>query len=208
MSDALPDPVRLPPEPPSSEPAFSVPLEWLNRLEAALMVAEQPLSELQLLQALPPDCSTQQLQQCLTALQHRHAQHAVYLRQSASGWQLAVRAAYADAVAGVWPERPQRLSAALLETLSVIAYRQPVTRSDIEQVRGVTLNSAVLRQLFERGWIREQGHREVPGRPALLVTTRQFLDDFGLSSLAQLPPLSAELLASIPSALTTFSKNR
>lgn len=173
-----------PPVLPTPDPAL------LNRLEAVLLVSELPLSEAQLLQLLPDPDNTSLLQACLTALARRHAQHSLYLRQTATGWQLAIRPDYAPAVGQLWPERPQRLSAALLETLSVIAYRQPVTRADIEQIRGVALSSGLLRTLFERGWIREHGHREVPGRPALLVTTARFLDDFGLASLAELPPLA------------------
>jgi segregation and condensation protein B len=92
-------------------------------------------------------------------------------------------------IAKLWPERPTRLSQALLETLSVIAYRQPVTRADIEQLRGVTVNSQILRTLFERQWIVEDGFRPVAGRPALIITTKYFLDAFGLQSLDQLPPL-------------------
>ncbi len=163
--------------------------ELLNQIEAVLLVSDAPVGEAQLLQLLPESAGRCELEQLLAALAARHQHHSLHVRHSASGWHLAVRPRYAGAVLQLWPERPQRLSAALLETLSVIAYRQPVTRADIEHIRGVSLSAGLLRGLFERGWVREQGHREVPGRPALLVTTRQFLDDFGLVSLEGLPPL-------------------
>ena len=108
-----------------------------------------------------------------------------------SGYRLQVRARFAPWVGRLWEERPQRYSRALLETLALIAYRQPITRGEIEDVRGVAVNSNIIRTLQERDWVRVVGHREVPGRPALLATTRAFLDDFNLRSLEELPPLAA-----------------
>jgi segregation and condensation protein B len=113
------------------------------------------------------------------------------LVEVASGWRLQVRSAYAARLSKLWQERPSRYSRALLETLALIAYRQPITRAEIEDVRGVTVNPNIVRTLTERGWIRVVGHREVPGHPELLGTTREFLDYFGLKSLDELPSLAA-----------------
>ena len=113
------------------------------------------------------------------------------LVEVASGWRLQVRSEYAARLSRLWQERPGRYSRALLETLALIAYRQPITRGEIENVRGVTVNPNIVRTLAERGWIRVVGHREVPGHPELLGTTREFLDYFGLRSLDELPSLAA-----------------
>jgi len=111
------------------------------------------------------------------------------LAHTASGYRFQVRPDIAPWINRLWDEKPRKYSRALLETLAVIAYRQPVTRGDIEQIRGVAVSSDTIRTLFERAWIRSVGHRDVPGRPALFATTRQFLDHFNLRSLDQLPPL-------------------
>ena len=108
----------------------------------------------------------------------------------ASGWRIQVRSRYIDTVSRLWQERPARYSRALLETLALIAYRQPITRGEIEEIRGVSISSTIMRTLQERNWIRTVGHREVPGRPELLGTTREFLDYFGLKSLQDLPTLA------------------
>jgi segregation and condensation protein B len=108
----------------------------------------------------------------------------------ASGWRVQVRQQFADVVSRLWQERPSRYSRALLETLALIAYRQPITRGEIEDIRGVTVATTIMRTLHERGWIRVVGHREVPGRPELLGTTREFLDYFGLKSLDDMPTLA------------------
>ena len=113
------------------------------------------------------------------------------LVEVASGWRLQVRSHFAARLSKLWQERPTRYSRALLETLALIAYRQPITRGEIEDVRGVTVNPNIVRTLTERGWIREVGHREVPGHPELLGTTREFLDYFGLKSLDEMPSLAA-----------------
>jgi segregation and condensation protein B len=112
------------------------------------------------------------------------------LREVASGWRVQIRPQYAEVVSRLWQERPSRYSRALLETLALIAYRQPITRGEIEDIRGVTVATTIMRTLHERGWIRVVGHREVPGRPELLGTTREFLDYFGLKSLDDLPTLA------------------
>ncbi len=167
----------------------------LRILEAVLYASETPVSILMLRQAFEgeydPDqkISNAQIESWLNQLSAKLMDSALELIKTASGYRIQVRPEYAKIVTKLWPERPIRLSQALLETLSVIAYRQPVTRADIEQLRGVTVNSQILRTLFERQWIVEDGFRPVAGRPALLVTTKHFLDAFGLQSLEQLPQL-------------------
>jgi segregation and condensation protein B len=169
----------------------------LRILEAVLYASETPVSILMLRQAFEDEyhpqsdqkLSNAQLESWLNQLAAKLADSALELMRTASGYRIQVRPEYAKIVTRLWPERPVRLSQALLETLSVIAYRQPVTRADIEQLRGVTVNSQILRTLFERQWIVEEGFRPVAGRPALLVTTKLFLDAFGLQSLEQLPEL-------------------
>lgn len=163
--------------------------EVLMQLEAIIFASEAPVSIARLKEAFQNCYSKQQLQaylQQLAVLQHGRS---IELVETAQGYRFQVRAKYRQIIAQTWPERPTRLSPSLLETLAVIAYHQPVTRADIEQIRGVTNNSQLLRTLFDWNWIKESGFRELPGRPALLVTTPQFLNAFGLSDLSQLPPL-------------------
>src|SRR6202034_4515341 len=119
-----------------------------------------------------------------------YAARPIEIKETGAGWRIQVRRAYGPAVARLWPERPPRYSRALLETLALIAYRQPITRAEIEAVRGVTVNPNITKTLLERQWIRVVGHRDLPGRPELLGTTREFLEYFGLRSLDELPPLS------------------
>jgi len=160
-------------------------------VEAALLAAGEPLG-LDRLEALfdaherPP---RRALREALSRLAVRHERGAMELLETASGYQLRIRPRLSAWVSRLWEERPQRYSRALLETLALIAYRQPVTRGDIEEVRGVTVSSSIMRTLAERGWIRVVGHRDVPGRPAVYATTRAFLDDFGLRTLDELPPM-------------------
>ena len=123
----------------------------------------------------------------LLDLQQAWAQRGVELVQVASGWRFQSRPEMRDYLDRLHPEKPPRYTRAALETLAIIAYRQPVTRGDIEDIRGVTINSLVLKQLEDRGWVEVIGHRETVGRPSLFATTRQFLDDLGLASLDQLP---------------------
>lgn len=111
------------------------------------------------------------------------------LAQVAGGWRLQIESRYARWIDGLWEERPPRYSRALLETLALIIYRQPITRTEIEEIRGVSLSQSIIKTLTERGWVRVVGHREIPGRPALFGSTRTFLEDFNLDSLDQLPPL-------------------
>ena len=152
-----------------------------------LHASESPLTDSQLRKYL--SLSKQELETALVVLQQRLTTGVLSLSESASGYRLQIRSEYSSLIQEVFPQRLEHLSQALLETLSVIAYKQPVTRSDIEQVRGVTVSSNILRQLFDKGWIVEKGFRETLGRPALLHTTPEFLDAFGLEKLEDLPPL-------------------
>ena len=163
--------------------------EVLMQMEAIIFASDAPVSVARLKEAFQNQYSKQQLRaylQQLVVLQHGRS---IELIETAQGFRFQVRAKYRSTIAQTWPERPTKLSPSLLETLAVVAYHQPVTRADIEQIRGVTNNSQLLRTLFEWNWIKEYGFRELPGRPALLVTTPQFLNAFGLNSLDQLPPL-------------------
>lgn len=158
-----------------------------RRVEVLLHASESPLTDNQLRKFL--SLSKQELETALVVLQQRLTTGVLTLSESASGYRLQIRSEYSALIQQAFPQRLESLSQALLETLSVIAYKQPVTRSDIEQVRGVTVSSNLLRQLFDKGWIMEKGHRDTLGRPALLHTTAGFLDAFGLESLDELPPL-------------------
>ncbi|SEL14529.1 SMC-Scp complex subunit ScpB [Halomonas daqiaonensis] len=160
-------------------------------LEAALLAAGEPLG-LDRLEGLFDDHerpARRDLREALERLGLRHQRGAMELIETASGYQLRIRPRLSPWVSRLWDERPQRYSRALLETVALIAYRQPVTRGDIEEVRGVTVSGSIMRTLLDRGWIRVVGHRDVPGRPAVFATTRSFLDDFGLKTLDELPPM-------------------
>ena len=158
-----------------------------RHIEVLLHASETPLTAENLKNYL--SISTKELEQALDILQLRLNSGVLSISNTASGYRLQVNDRYSSLIQQVFPQRQQRLSQALLETLSVIAYKQPVTRSDIEYVRGVTLSSTILRQLFDKGWIIEDGYKETLGRPALLHTTSQFLDAFGLTHLDELPPM-------------------
>ena len=167
-----------------------------NVIEAALLAAggPVPLAELARLfdDAVRP--STQALRQVLESLAAEYEGRGIELKETASGFRIQVRRELADEISRLWPVRASRYSRALLETLALIAYRQPITRAEIEAVRGVAVNPNIIRTMIERSWVRVVGHRDVPGHPELLGTTREFLDYFGLKSLEELPPL-AELKA-------------
>jgi segregation and condensation protein B len=167
-----------------------------NVVEAALLAAGKSLQLGELAQVFaegerPTDG---ELTTILEALQVEYATRALELAHTASGWRVQVSGDYATEISRLWPERPARYSRALLETLALIAYRQPITRGEIELVRGVAVNPNIIKTLLERNWIRVIGTRDVPGRPEILGTTAEFLDHFGLRKLDQLPPL-AELKA-------------
>jgi len=161
-------------------------------LEAVLLAAGRPVSVEQVLELFEESQrpSAEEVTAALAELAERCADRACELREVASGWRLEVRPQYAEIVSRLWQERPSRYSRALLETLALIAYRQPITRGEIEDIRGVTVSTTIMRTLHERNWVRVVGHREVPGRPELLGTTREFLDYFGLKSLDDLPTLA------------------
>ncbi|MFV5404916.1 MULTISPECIES: SMC-Scp complex subunit ScpB [unclassified Acinetobacter] len=163
--------------------------EVLMQLEAIIFASDTTVSLARLKEAFQDRYSKQELRQYLQQLSMLMHGRSIELVETAQGYRFQVRAKYRNIIAQTWPERPARLSPSLLETLAVIAYHQPVTRADIEQIRGVTNNSQNLRTLFDWNWIKESGFRELPGRPALLMTTPQFLNAFGLNSLGQLPPL-------------------
>lgn len=161
-------------------------------LEAYLLAAGRPLSLERLGELFdeaerPPPA---RLRDALAILARSSQGRAFELKEVASGYRLQVRERFAPWVGRLWEERPQRYSRALLETLALIAYRQPISRGEIEEVRGVAVSSNIVKTLQERDWIRVVGYREVPGRPALFATTRAFLDDFNLTSLDELPPLA------------------
>lgn len=186
IPNSQPDPqteaLRLPT--PSTEPA------GLKRiLEAVLLSAQQPLSLPELKKVFTEEISTEVLRVLLDELRVDWADHPLELLQLASGWRFRTRAEFLPYLERLSPERPPKYSRAVLETLAIIAYRQPVTRGDIEEIRGVTVSSQIIKVLEERGWIDVVGHRDTPGRPALLATTKKFLDDLGLRSVTELPPL-------------------
>ncbi len=161
-------------------------------VEAALLTAGKPLGVDQLRDLFDEtERPTKQfIEHVLFQLEQESADRGVELKKVASGYRFQVRQAYAAYVGRLFEERPQRYSRALLETLALIAYRQPITRGEIEDIRGVTVSSNIVRTLQERDWVRVVGHRDVPGRPAMYATTRQFLDYFNLDSLERLPTLS------------------
>ncbi len=163
-----------------------------NIIEAGLLAAGRALGmdELAALFGDTDRPATAQIRASLAALEGEYAARALELKETASGVRIQVRREFATEVSRLWHERPQRYSRALLETLALIAYRQPLTRAEIEAVRGVAVNPNIIRTLQERNWVRVVGHRELPGRPELLGTTREFLDYFGLRSVDELPPLA------------------
>ena len=161
-------------------------------LEAALLAADEPLSQARLASLFPEDTrpSNQAIGKALEAIAEACEDRGVELREVASGFRLQVKNDLQPWVARLWTEKPQKYSRAMLETLALIAYRQPITRGEIESVRGVSLSSNIIRSLQEREWIRIVGHRDVPGKPALFGTTKVFLDYFNLKSLDELPTLA------------------
>jgi len=161
-------------------------------IEATLLAAGRPVPTQELLELFDERerPSPEQFQAAIELLHADYANRGIELLEVSSGWRIQVRQRTAEVVSRLWQERPSRYSRALLETLALIAYRQPITRSEIEEIRGVSISSTIMRTLQERNWIRIVGHREVPGRPELLGTTRDFLDYFGLKSLDQLPTLA------------------
>lgn len=177
-----------------AQPSSAPTLQSLKPVvEAALLAAGRPLridDLLLLFEGSRGNVDRAAIRAVIEALQEDCADRGVELKEVASGFRFQVKAQYAPWVNRLWTERPTRYSRALLETLALIAYRQPITRGEIEDIRGVSVSSSILKTLLEREWVRVLGHREVPGRPALYGTTRRFLDHFNLKNLDELPPLA------------------
>jgi len=167
------------------------PAQALRILEAALLTAGEPLPVAALRQLFDDALSAETLRRLLDELREAWAERPVELVQLAGGWRFRARPEMQAWLDRLKPERPARYSRAVLETLAIIAYRQPVTRGEIEQIRGVAVATPVIRTLEARGWVETVGHRDGPGKPALLATTSQFLDDLALRSLEELPALTA-----------------
>lgn len=160
-------------------------------LEAILSAAQTPLkiSDIQALFDIHEQPTTDDIKEALQILKYKLDGRGVELVEVASGWRIQVPQKYAPWISRLYDEKPQRYSRALMETLALIAYRQPISRGDIEEIRGVSVSTNIMKTLQEREWIKVLGQREVPGRPNLYGTTKQFLDDFNLKQLSELPPL-------------------
>ena len=158
-------------------------------LEAVLLSAQQSLTPAELKKVFLEEIGTDVIRVMLDELRVDWSERPLELIQLASGWRFRTRAEYLPYLERLNPEKPPKYSRAVLETLAIIAYRQPVTRGDIEDIRGVTVATQIIKVLEERGWVDVVGHRDTPGRPALLATTKKFLDDLGLRSVTELPPL-------------------
>ena len=165
------------------------PVRLKRILEAVLLGANQPLTPAELRKVFDDEIGSDVLRVLLDELRLEWQDRPLELVQVASGWRFRTRAEYLPYLDKLNPEKPPKYSRAVLETLAIIAYRQPVTRGDIEDIRGVTVASQIIKVLEERGWVDVVGHRDTPGRPALLATTKKFLDDLGLRSVTELPPL-------------------
>lgn len=161
-------------------------------IEGAILAAGQPMTIARLLELFDEEVapSKDDIAAALVDIQTASAERGFELKEVASGWRFQVRDNLAPWVNRLWEEKPQKYSRALLETLALVAYRQPITRGDIEEIRGVAVSSHIMKTLLERDWVKVVGHRDVPGRPSLFATTRQFLDYFNLKSLDELPSLS------------------
>lgn len=167
-------------------------IEIKHFLEAALLAAGRPLSIDQLKGLFDGRLAIQKsdIRKAIETLNEEYEDRGIIISEVASGFRMEVKPAMADRLQKLWEERPPRYSRAMFETLALIAYRQPITRGEIEDIRGVSVSSNIVRQLLERDWVRVVGHRDVPGRPAMFATTKAFLDYFGLLKLDDLPPLA------------------
>ena len=163
-----------------------------NVIEAALLAAGRPVPISELLQVFDEQSrpSAKEMRAVLELLAADYEGRGVTIKETANGYRFQVRTEFAHEVSRLWPDRPRKYSRALLETLALIAYRQPITRAEIEHVRGVSVNPEIVKTLMERNWVRVVGHRDVPGHPELLGTTAEFLDYFSLKSIDDLPPLA------------------
>ena len=166
--------------------------EIIRVLETALLCADQPMPLSELRKLFIDELASDDIRRCLDFLQQEWSEKGLMLVSLAGGWRFQSRPEMQRYLARLNPERPPKYSRAVLETLAIIAWRQPVTRGDIEDIRGVTVSSQIVRTLEDRGWIEVLGYRDAPGRPALLGTTRQFLDDLGLKALDELPELESQ----------------
>jgi segregation and condensation protein B len=184
------------------------PAETKRILEAALLAAPEPVPLSELKRLFDNEIGLDTLKNLLEELRTEWSARAVELVSLASGWRFQTRLEFQPYLERLSPEKPPRYSRAVMETLAIIAYRQPVTRGDIEDIRGVTVSSQIIHTLENRGWIDAVGHRETPGRPALYATTRRFLDDLGLRSLQELPPLEeiAQTLQLEPASMQQVSE--
>jgi len=160
-----------------------------KQLEALILASDEPIS-LDKLRTLLLDIELNTLQECLASLEEDYSQRGICLMQVAGGWQFRTAVACKDIVQQLWQTRPPRLSRSMLETLAIIAYQQPTTRAEIEALRGIKVSSSIIGGLMERGWIKVIGRKDVPGRPHLYATSKQFLIDFGLNNLNDLPDAS------------------
>jgi segregation and condensation protein B len=165
------------------------PREIKRVLEAVLLSAQRPLTLAELRKVFANGIGADTLRVLLDELRDDYAERPLDILQIASGWRFRIKPEFTPYITRLDPEKTLRYSRAVLETLAIIAYRQPVTRGDIEEIRGVSVSTQILRAIEERGWIETVGHRDKPGHPALLATTEKFLDDLGLRSLSELPPL-------------------
>ena len=176
------------PPPEAPEPGLDLARARLI-LETALLTAQEPLPVSELRRLFDDELGAEPLRKLLEELREAWAGRGVELVSVASGWRFQAKPEFQSFLDKLNPQKPPKYSRAVMETLAIVAYRQPVTRGDIEEIRGVTVSSQIVKALEARGWVEVIGHREVPGRPELLGTTRQFLDDLGLRSLEELPPL-------------------
>lgn len=160
-------------------------------IEALLFSSSRPLSEKEIISAFegsnPPELN--EVRDALKNIESKYLENSIELVKVASGYRLRIKQEYSSWVSKLWEAKPQKYSRALLETLALIAYKQPITRGEIEAVRGVSVSSQIIRTLLDRSWIKVVGHRDVPGKPALFSTTKDFLDDLNLSKLSDLPEL-------------------
>jgi segregation and condensation protein B len=193
---------QQPPEVPQDIVPLQLDIAHVKRvLEAALLSSSEPLNVQQLKRLFGGQVDADNIRKVLDELKDEWSERSIELTSVASGWRFRVKPEYQQFLDRITSEKPPRYSRAVLETLAIIAYRQPVTRGDIEEVRGVAVSPPTLKALEERGWIEVVGNRETPGRPALFATTKKFLDDLNLRSLEELPPLE-ELQAALEPAPT------
>ena len=164
----------------------------INTIEAILLGAGRPVRMSEVRSILASDGLSVELsdiKKSLNALEERYVETSLEIKEVASGFRLQIKDCHSTSLSHLWNDKTPRSSKALMETISIIAYKQPVTRGDIEDIRGVTVSTKIIRSLLERNWIKLSGYREVPGRPALYVTTKDFLDDLNLKSISELPDL-------------------